>query len=112
MILLLTAVVAIFLATLRAVVGDRDRPEESLVAMGAIGCPLTGLLIGAFAGAGQRRPVVGILIGAGTGVLVGISGIAFLAKSISFIGLAIGSVLVLSFAGLVRFFSRQRREPE
>lgn len=107
-ILLLTAIVAVGLAAVQAVVlyGNRMDPGEIVAACffgGAIGA-MVGLVIGLK----QPRPVAGALIGLVAGAAAGAPAVLLFAHPVNLPVIAFGSVVLIVFALVVRRFSGWR----
>ncbi len=105
-ILLLTAVIAIFMAAL-VTVSDHRRAggnQDLAVACAAAGL-IVGLLTGAVVGYNQVRQARGTLLGMSVGMVCGGAAGAFLAVPRSLLPIVIGSVVLVLFGVVVRLNS-------
>jgi len=101
-IFVLTAVVAILLAPVRAIVLEPKRLEDWRVTACVVLGGLTGMLIGGVVGANQTRWRSGVLLGILIGYLSGVCGAVLMASPWSLPAVAVGSVVLILLAVVVR----------
>ena len=117
--LLLTAVVAVFLAAICTVwlpsspAQEEDAVpvlepwpvQEGLIVLSVIGGLLVGSFVGLVIGAGQLRPLPGVCLGTFVGMLAGTATGVLLAVPDKTLPIAIGSLVIVLFGAMVRRFS-------
>jgi hypothetical protein len=112
--LLLTAVVAVFLAAIcsawlrpdadqeQADVFAEANPDEPLLAVGVVGGMAVGWLVGLVIGACQVRPLPGAILGMLVGMIAGAASGALLAVPGNVLPIAVGSLVIVLFGVVVR----------
>lgn len=101
-ILLLTAAVAVFFATIASALGGRYEPNPGAVAAcGGVGM-VVGACVGAVIGWQQPRRVVGLALGLGTGIAAGAASGVLLAMPTGLLPILVGSLLMVLFSALIR----------
>jgi hypothetical protein len=115
--LLLTAVVAVFLAAICTVWlhSDRDRArpdvyagpnlDEALLAISVMGGLMVGSLVGLVIGASRVRPLRGAFLGTFVGMIAGAASGALLAVPGKMLPLGVGSLVIVLFGAVVRYYS-------
>lgn len=121
--LLLTAVVAVFLAAIcsawlpsgqqRADPYGFERPDvdNEVIVAGVIGGLTVGSLVGLVIGANQVRPLPGVLLGTFVGTITGAASGALLVMPEKTLPIAVGSLVIMLFGAVVRRFSRKPPKP-
>ena len=105
-IMLLTCLAAVVLAALRmGIVGD-DRLDEEFMAVCSVGGSIVGGLVGVGIGLSQLKWIRGALLGACAGVFWGATAGALLATPRGLPAIVVGSLVLVVFGGVVRFFSK------
>jgi len=104
-ILLLTAVVAVFLAAVCPVWINPHKVHEGPLIAGVIVGSVIGTVIGVVIGLKQARGVGGIILGLLCGMVSGAAGGVLLAVPDKLPAMAIGSVVLILFGVAVRRFS-------
>jgi hypothetical protein len=115
--LLLTAVVAVFLAAICTLRLHQDaeasqpqgyagpNPYEALAVVAGMGGMLVGLFVGLVIGAGQLRPLWGICLGVFVGMITGTASGVLLAAPGKMLPILVGSLLIVLFGAVVRRYS-------
>ena len=121
--LLLTAVVAVFLAAICTIwlQPDRGRPQPDVPAGPrlnealAVGCGIGGLIAGAVVGlvigVNQARPLRGAFLGTCVGMIAGAASGVLLAVPDKTLPIAVGSLVIVLFAAVVRRYSSRPPNP-
>ncbi len=104
-IFLLTIVVAVVSAAAGTAVLDRDRFNPETLAVCAIIGGVVGLPVGAAVGLGRTQRAGGTLLGIAAGVVAGAVAGGLLSLPGKLPALAVGSVVLVAFAVVVRRFS-------
>jgi len=105
-ILLLTAVVAVFFAAVATGMKSEERADEELVIACAVGGLIVGGLVGVGIGLTQIRRLRGVALGVCAGTTSGTMAGVLLAMPRGLPAIVVGSLVLVLFAGVVRFFSR------
>jgi hypothetical protein len=106
-VLLLTAVVAVVLAALRAVWLERNELSPELAVFAAGSGLVLGLVVGIVSGAGHRRRGIGIITGGAIGSVAGAAGGLICISPGAVVVAAVGSALLIAFGLVIRKGSRQ-----
>lgn len=121
--LLLTAVVAVFLAAICSIwlpssEGQADpyglEPpdmDNEVVGVGVTAGLMVGSLVGLAIGANQVRPLPGVFLGTFVGAIAGAASGALLVLPQKTLPIGVGSLVILMFAAVVRRYSRKPPEP-
>ena len=105
---LFTVVVAVAMASLRMAIVHGDRlDDEAMVAIGILGVVL-GAAVGLVVGLKQPRPVLGTVVGLFGGAAAGPLTLVLVATPECLLVIAVGSVILIGFAVVVRRFSAPR----
>lgn len=106
--LLLTAVVAVFLAaTCTAWLDPPPDMDPDLIAGCGVGGLVVGLCVGLGIGANQLRPLPGAGLGMLAGMLAGVASGVLLAAPNKMLPVAVGSLVIVLFGLAVRYGSKK-----
>jgi hypothetical protein len=109
MLLLLTAVVAVIVAGYAAALKHLPAARPGFRELGIGIGTVVGLVLGAAMGARHPRRFRGLLLGTATGLAVGIAGGVFMVAPGALPSLALGALLLVAFALVVRAASRPEK---
>lgn len=107
-IMLLTAVVAVFLAAVPSIAVRHGRINLEALGWLAIVGGAIGLAVGAAIGLGQLHRARGILLGLASGAIFGAATMVLLVAPYNLALAAVGSLVIVLFAAVVRICSAKR----
>ena len=107
MLLLLTTVVAVFLAAANGIADGTFELDQCLAPWRAIGGGMLGLVIGLGTGLAQPRPVRATLLGIFLGFTVGAVAGTLLTEPRNFPLVVVGSLVLIVFSVVIRVLSDQ-----